>query len=668
MSVPADLSAAWRQAVAALQSGDAPQAERHLREVLAASPKHAEGEHLLAVALCRQGRVEEGLAAFDRAIALAPGNPDWFGNRAHALLSAGRAADAERDYRRSLALRPADPAALYNLGLLLQRAGRVDEAIASYRKALQLRPAFAAAHNNLANILQGAGRAQEAFDHYAQAIRHDPNLADAHANFGHALRDAGRIDEAVALLERAERLRPGDPDILNNLGVAYYARNRFGDAEAAYRRALGKRPADPVLMNNLGNAIAAAGRDEEAIALYREVIALAPGHADAHSNLGLQLQERGDVAGAMAAYAQALALDPAHADAINNHGYLLQEEGRLDEAMALYRRALEADPRSARAAYNLGLAHLARFEFAPGWRGAELRYFTTPPIAVARPFAVPAFSAADWGRGEKLAVWKEQGLGDQLLYATLLPELAARGQPFVAEVDRRLVPAFQRSHPDWNVVAPDDSAQAFAGCTRHAAFASLPGLLRNTRESFAAQPAALLTADPARREAIRERVAAPGTRVVGISWRSFQPKARGYLQRKKSAPLCAFAALSRRGGLRLLDLQYGDTVADREAFAAQGGRLEHLDDLDLFDDIEGALAATAACDLVVTTSNVTAHFAGALGIPTWLVYLRGNAPFHYWVPDASGRCLWYPSVRIVTGPHFREWETLLAQVDERLDA
>jgi len=77
--------------------------------------------------------------------------------------------------------------------------------------------------------------------------------------------------------------------------------------------------------------------------------------------------------------------------------------------------------------------------------------------------------------------------------------------------------------------------------------------------------------------------------------------------------------------------------------------------LDRREDLEGVMATIAACDLVVTSSNVTAHFAGALGKPTWLVYLGANAPFHYWVPRADMRSLWYPSVEIVTDAAWTSW-------------
>jgi ADP-heptose:LPS heptosyltransferase len=132
------------------------------------------------------------------------------------------------------------------------------------------------------------------------------------------------------------------------------------------------------------------------------------------------------------------------------------------------------------------------------------------------------------------------------------------------------------------------------------------------------------------------------------------------------APLEAFQALSLREDVRLLDLQYGDTAEERRRFAEAGGRLARLEGLDLFGDLDGVLAAIEACDVVVTTSNVTAHLGGALGKPTLLFYLGANAPFHYWVPRADGRCLWYPSVRIVTAPEIDTWEKALARVAQDL--
>jgi hypothetical protein len=342
------------------------------------------------------------------------------------------------------------------------------------------------------------------------------------------------------------------------------------------------------------------------------------------------------------------------------------DAGRAAEARTSFERALEANPGSARAGYNLGLALIVRGDLERGWALHEKRFETVPPIAVPRQMPMPALRAADWGAGHRVAVWREQGVGDQLLYSTLLPELAGGVRSFVLEADPRLVASYRRAHPEWTVVGPGESAAAFAGCERHIAIGSLPMLLRTSAASVARQPRSLLAADEGRALQIRERVAPAGTRVVGVSWRSFQPKGRGYVQRKKSMALAEFMPLASRGDLRLLDLQYGDTAAEREAFAASGGRLAHLEDLDLFEDLDGVLAAVQACDVVVTTSNVTAHLAGVLGKEAYLVYLAANPPFHYWVPGPDGRSQWYPSLRIVTAPELDTWEKALARVNERL--
>lgn len=692
--------ALFQQALVLFQSGRMADAEALLRRSVAAEPR-PEALELLGGTISAQGRIDEALQCYDLAKAIRPESPTLRHNRAQALFALGRLDEALADlreavrlkpdlhpawnqmggvlaargdiagsesaYRRALMLKPDHAETYYNLALLFQENRRTDEAIACYRKSLALRAQFAPAHNNLANALMQQGRAEDAFLHYAQALAIDPQLADAYSNYGNGLREAGRVDEAIPMLERGLALKPGSAAVQNNLGIAYFARNRFSEAAQCHRRALELEPQFHEARNNLGNAVAALGQEAEAIACYEAVIAANPEHADAHSNLGLQLQERGEIERAMGCYERALALQPGHADAMNNLGYLLQEQGRREDAMSLYRRAIDANPRSARAAYNLGLAQLCRFEFEEGWRLCELRYLTTPPVAVPRPFRFARFEAADLGRKRRIAIWREQGIGDQLLYATLLPELAARGEKFILEVDRRLVNAFSTAFPDWRVVAPEQSEGAFADCDRHLAIASLPGLLRRSAASFEAQPRSILTADAARASGYRARIAGSGKRVIGISWRSFQPAARGFLQRKKSASLAAFNALSQREDLEMLDLQYGDTTAERLQFTQAGGRLSRLDDLDLFNDLDGVLAAIEACDLIVTTSNVTAHFAGVLGKRTLLVYLANNPPFHYWAAGDAGRCLWYPSVSIVTGAHIQSWDQALKAVDELID-
>jgi len=119
--------------------------------------------------------------------------------------------------------------------------------------------------------------------------------------------------------------------------------------------------------------------------------------------------------------------------------------------------------------------------------------------------------------------------------------------------------------------------------------------------------------------------------------------------------------------VQLVDVQYGDTGAERAAFEKSTGcTVQRLADVDHFNDLESVFATIAACDLVITTSNVTAHFAGAMGKAAWLLFPGGHAPFHYWVPGPDGRSLWYPSVEIVSAPQLGDWGSLAEYAAERL--
>jgi hypothetical protein len=310
----------------------------------------------------------------------------------------------------------------------------------------------------------------------------------------------------------------------------------------------------------------------------------------------------------------------------------------------------------------MGLAHVLLREqrFAEGWERYERRFDTDPPAARLRAMPMPRLESGDLGRARRVAVWKEQGVGDQILFSTLLPELTRRGIEAVVEVDTRLAGLYQRSVAGITVVTPEESERAFAGCDFHVPAGSLPRLFRPDAASFSAQPPKLLQPDPARVAGYREQLG--GRPAIAIAWRSLHKGARRGLGDRKSIPLEEFARLAQSTGARLVDVQYGDVGEERRAFEAQHpGMLLTLEGLDPFDDLEGLAAALVACGRVVSSSNATVHLAGALGVPTDVIFLRAWPPFSYWVAGPGGRSLWYPSVRV---PDER-WETWAGAFEAR---
>jgi len=193
--------------------------------------------------------------------------------------------------------------------------------------------------------------------------------------------------------------------------------------------------------------------------------------------------------------------------------------------------------------------------------------------------------------------------------------------------------------------------EPYAGpLSSHIALGSLGRYLRQSGDAFPSHPNDFLVADPARSAQLRKRLD-DGRRVIGLSWRSRNPKC----ENAKSATLCDFHAVLALPGCRFVDLQYGDTDAEREAVERElGVRVERLDDVDNTQDIDGLAALMAACDAVVTVSNTTAHLAGALGRPTRVLVPFGLGRMWCWL-DEGEASPWYGSVRLQRQRRLHDW-------------
>ncbi len=581
-----------------------------------------------------------------------------------ALFQAGRFAEAETAFHAILGRNPRNANALHALGVIAMQAGRLDEAVEWLRRALQAEPGAFAILYNLGTALRRTGQAIEALPAFRRAVALNSRSADAHLGLGNTLRDLGDRPRARESFAAALRIDPALGAAHYNLALVEIEEGDDAAAEASLGRAVALEPGNAEAWNHLGLIAHRRERIDDAIALYGRALEARGDFAPALANWGNALKDRGDLGAAMERYERAVAADPRETLAWVNLASVALERGNLALAREAATRALEIKPLLADARYALGLVQLREHDFTRGWEGYERRFETTPPVArIAAPRGRP-LQADELVRVKRLAVRREQGLGDQVLFSTLLPELVERGTACVAELDPRLRSAYRRSLPALEFPESSTAAAALAGCDREVAMGSLPALFRGTLASFDRQPTALLRAD-AERVARTRSALGPG-RNVAIAWRSFQGFGRRHIGERKSIPLERFGALEGLG-VRLIDLQYGDVDDERRAFDERHGRLRvEIAGLDPRDDIEGVLAAIEASDLVITASNATAHFAGALGKRAWLVYLGATPPFHYWTPRPDARSLWYPSVEIVTDARWTTWETAFAAIAARL--
>jgi predicted O-linked N-acetylglucosamine transferase (SPINDLY family) len=334
-----------------------PQSNRlNLPQASGLAPASAGELNHRGITLAQQGRLDEAIADFRRAVQIDPDNAVAHGNLGLALILQGRLDEAIANCRRCVELKPDVAEGYSNLGRAWMAQGRIEEALACFRRALELRPGFAEAHNRLGLALQAQGNWQPAAASYRQALQANPAFPEAHLNLGNALKEGGHLEEAVACYRRALQLKPDYVEAYCNLVVALSAQGLSQEAIACGRRAIELRPDYAQAHNGLGNVLQEQGRPDEAIACYRRALQLKPDLAVAHNNLGNALKATGDRDEAIACYRKALDLQPDYAEAYNNLATALHSQGQPAEAAACCRRALELKPNLVQALLNLGVA------------------------------------------------------------------------------------------------------------------------------------------------------------------------------------------------------------------------------------------------------------------------------------------------------------------------
>lgn len=312
------------------------------------------------------------------------------------------------------------------------------------------------------------------------------------------------------------------------------------------------------------------------------------------------------------------------------------EMRRWDKANEDFLKAERMDPDNQDIKWTLSLMNLQQGNFAEGWKTFEYRWeskkFDSPRLKTKKPRWV-----TDSGYRDVL-VWSEQGIGDQILYCSLLPEIKRQTPTLTVMMDARLIPLFKRSMPSidfipQNARVSEIDAQIPMGSLVAQFIKSKEHISRIRKDAF-------LIADYSRSSELRAGLnLALGEKLVGVSWTSGAPRIGNH----KAIELQDLIPVLKTPNTRFVSLQYGDHYQDLyELEKVHGIRIEVVPEVDNTSDIDGLAALITACDSVVTVSNVTGHIAGAVGTPTFLL---DSNKLWYWNNTRGNRSLWYPSVK-----------------------
>lgn len=638
------------------------QGVRHQGAAGTSSSKKGIGDLLrTALQYHQAGRLDQAEAFYRRIIETKPGHPDalhLLGLIAH---QRGDYDTAERLIRKAVLNDPSAPFFHLNLGNTLKALGKSEEALKSYEKAVRLGPKLPEAHYNLANELFINGDVERALIHYKNAICLKPDLAEAHFNMGKALKHIDKRIDAITSLQRALYFKPDYPEAYYALGNILHSMKRYSEAVACYQNCLKARPDDAEATYSLGNTYQEMEEFAEAEAAYKHAVRIAPDFAEAYTALGTVLRKRGFTKEALEAFRRAVEIRPDFAEAHNNHSIALREDGQMQQAIESCERALAVRPDYAEAHWNLALALLSQGNLESGWRKYEWR-------ALQQASGLRDFPYARWDgtplREKTVLIYAEQGIGDQIMFASLIPEVMHMGGSCIAECDDRLVPLFKRSFPGLTVVPiiKDAKEAGLPHIDTAVPMGSLPLYFRPDLFSFSRRTS-YLSADKGKKKAWLERLRSLGEGMkIGISWRGGKEES---VRRLRSTTLSQWKDILVLEGVHFINLQYGDCAVELEELQKELGVTVHqFDEVNPLHDLDGFAALISALDLVISVDNSTVHMAGAFGVPAWVLLPKGCD--WRWMKD-YGDTPWYSSLRLFRQDAHHEWDKVFTDVRRFLD-
>lgn len=589
----------------AVAEGDTGRAVVLRRRAAALAPAAPLAFNGLGLALHERGSLIPAGGAFASALWRQPAYVEAWLNLAALHLARRRTGDARAAGRRALSLRPGDPRGWARLGHVADATGDGATARRLLRRTIALSPADRRARIRLSELSTHAGEAASAHAEASRAVAIAPDDAEADIRLAEALAVGERRDEAAVARRRAYRKAPHLPSLQRALGAAAERAERPIEALAAYHRAAALAPASAEAYGALARMLRGVWRTDEGLAATRHALFLRPGYAAGHVERASLLTITEALAAAEHSFLRALSLSPGDDRIRFNMSFPLLKAGRLAEGWRLYDCAL-GDRRPPWRSLPM-----------PRWRGEDLT-------------------------GKRIFVESEQGIGDEIRFASCFSDLLRRVDGCAISTDPRLGDLFRRSFPTAAVV------ERHGGETVPAAdfwtpAGSLPRYLRPTADSFPVD-AGYLVPDPGWVQRWRDRLAAlPSGPRIGIAWRSRRMMLESFAD---ITAIEMWREVLTVPGAVFVNLQYDraefEVALARERF---GVEIHAWPDVDLMTDLDAAVALAAVVDVGISVCVSVNDQLGAVGTECWLLWRGATGAW------GGNRHPFYPNHRILTRRH-----------------
>jgi tetratricopeptide (TPR) repeat protein len=495
---------------------------------------------------------------------------------------AGELLKAKLIYEHILQVHPWHADALHLLGLVAHQTGNQSTALVLINKAISIQPDNPIFFNHRGLVLHALGDVPKALDSYEQALALKPQFADAHANRGNAF---ASLRQDAQALESFDLAIQADPRALNAYLNKATVLEKIGQSQAAVDtcdKALKLRPDLAQVHCIRGISLSTLGSFVEAIKAFDRALGLLPSFAPALCNRGIAFQRNYQYELALRDFNESILLEPRNSNLYFNRGALAFQMGHITGALDDYNKAIAIAPNNAEASYNKALLYLSQMEFDKGWDLLHWRFANPKQAQGQLQTSLPMWEP-DKPEHRRVLIWAEQGVGDQVLFATLLQEAQKCVPDLHVMLDSRLIPLFQRS---LNGICfhPQDKPINQVDFDAHTPIMRLGGIFRTNQHDFSNARDPLMAVDLTRASALRGTFLPQASLLCGIFWRSRHNKN----EHRKSLELKDLLPILRIPGIKFVNLQYGDTQDECRVFREETGiEILSCDSVDNFKDLDG---------------------------------------------------------------------------------
>lgn len=586
----------------------------------------------------------------------------------------------------------ADVTRLMDLAREAHIAGDLKRLRIHLNKILEIDPDHAQAHFNLGVLDRDRGAHPEAEAHFRRAVKISPRNTQYHMALGELMHVMRHLLFAAEVYEAGLAIDPNNVAMLTNLTEIRQKQRMPREVAALSRRSLALDPQSVPATESLAWALLWLGETEEALeaaerahgldakslpAIVMMQIALARlGEKERAAAILAEIEQRAlilwdDCAVIVERYTQFDERDmaerilrnviekrPNFVPALLQLGRYMILKSDLEEGFKLMSRVVELNPDEGDAQTSVSLTMIRNGDYEAGWARHHWRWKRTG-CEPRWDLALPEWDGTDLGDGGVI-VWREQGIGDMIMYAAPAMSCRALAGKVAIETNPRLQPLLQRSFPDMSIVCREALPENFLAENNIVAqcpIGDLPHLLKLDMANYPGRDG-FLVPDPTEIARLRGnyQLLFPGKRLVGISWRSGNASSAV----TRSIELSRWKPIFATEGCVFISLQYGDVSKEVEELGREHGVDVYIDsNINAMTDMDNFAAQIAAMDVVISVDNSTVHVAGALGKTTWAL-IPAASDWRWLTPDRTDT-IWYRSVTLLRQKPGTDW---LPQIED----